>query len=1038
MPLPMKSLLLSLLLTPALIFSQAILAAEVNLNVFLGANPLKDVDVELDGKVIGITDATGGLSAELVAGEHRLRLLKLDAALTDYRFVTRDGESADLSFTFTDFEQPALVALDTYDASSGEGGEPGIVEGYVIDAEGYALPGATVRIEQADAEVVTDDTGAFSFEVPRGSYTLSVTHPGHEPARQTGLRVIANVGVATRIALKPKVETFGGGVQEQEQELGGAAVAQEAPAAAGPAAEAMVGSDGVQEITVVGTFKPAQQTTAEIERFASGVTDAISVEDLLRFGDSDVAASLKRIVGISISEGKYAVVRGLDGRYIAATLNGNLMPGTDPFRRDVQLDLFPSDILAGIEIQKNFSAELPGETTGGIIQLATRGMPEGDVNKLGFSLGFVNDVTGEDLYTYEGSDTDDFGFDDGLRDLPGAIDAATRGGLDFSICQVEGQTNCTPLDEAAGLAALLPNTYSPKLESAAPDFGLSYTLGKVFDRDIGEVGLYGTASYDSSHSSRIDASINDLDTASNYSRDGRNITATGYFVAGLKTSADTELLSKTMLLRNTEETTEVEAGFDKDSETNFRRFLLEWEERQFFAQQFQGEHFLFDGEHRLEWRAGISQATRQSPDRRSYTFLGNNLALSTVERSYSDLTEDGIDFGVDYTLPLQITDRIKTKVSVGALGNVREREVELVRIGVRQGANPGTLSGEIEDLLAPANFANDQFRLNARSTLTDSYDGEQESYAGYVSTQTDIGDKLTLVAGLRQDEFTQDLSFPNAPNNPASLESNELLPSFSALYRFNDELQVRAAYAGTVSRPNITEIAPSVFYDERGRQYIGCATCEASTIDNFDLRAEYYFDDRDSISIALFVKDIDQPLERSVNDGSGSNFGLTFRNNESATVEGIELDMNKTVVDTSEHLLSIGGNLAFIESEIELDDVGQRLERDPKRDLQGQSPFLANLQVAHDYFPWRQKATLLVNFFDDRIDIVTRNQAVIEESGRLIVNFNYEKEMFSNSKLSLKVKNLLDEDVEYTQGGAVIESYKEGTAISLGYSVNFD
>ena len=194
----------------------------------------------------------------------------------------------------------------------------------------------------------------------------------------------------------------------------------------------------------------------------------------------------------------------------------------------------------------------------------------------------------------------------------------------------------------------------------------------------------------------------------------------------------------------------------------------------------------------------------------------------------------------------------------------------------------------------------------------------------------------------------------------------------------------------------------------------------------------------DSISIALFVKEIDQPLERSVNDGSGSNFGLTFRNNESATVEGIELDVNKTFLDTSVHLLSVGGNLAFIESEIELDEVGQRLERDPKRDLQGQSPFLANLQIAHDYLPWRQKATLLVNFFDDRIDIVTRNQPVIEESGRLIVNFNYEKELFANSKLSLKIKNLLDEDVEYTQGGAVIESYKEGMALSLGYSVNFD
>lgn len=1038
MPLQMKALFKLVLATPAFLFCPLLLAAEINLNVFLGANPLKDLDVELDGRVVGVTDDRGGLTADLEAGSHRVRLLKLDAALTVYEFDTAAGESADISFTFTDFEQPALVAFDTFDAASGEGGAPGLVQGYVVDADGYAVAGATVSVEGTGVETVSDDSGAFRFEITRGNYTLNVSHPEYEPTRQRGLRVLANVGIATQIALQPKVQEFGGA---EVPAVGGAVGAPRADIAsepAAPSAETSVGADGVQEITVVGTFKPAQQTTAEVERFASGVTDAISVEDLLRFGDSDVAASLKRIVGISISEGKYAVVRGLDGRYIAATLNGNLMPGTDPFRRDVQLDLFPSDILAGIEIQKNFSAELPGETTGGIIRLATRGVPDGYVNKLGFSIGYVNDVTGEDLFTYEGSDTDDFGFDDGLRELPGAIDAATQGGLDFSICQVEDQINCTTRERGAELAALLPNSYNPTQESAAPNFGASYTLGNVFDREIGEVGVYGTLSYDSSQSSRIDASIDDLDTQSSYSRDGRNITATGYFVAGLTTAADTELLSKTMLLRNTEETTEVEVGFDKDSETDFRRFLLEWEERQFFAQQFQGTHFFFDGEHRLEWRAGISQATRYSPDRRSYNYLGNNLALSTVERSYSDLTEDGLDLGVDYKLPLQITDVIKTEVSVGALGNVRDREVELVRLGVRQGANPGTLSDDIEVLLSAENFADDRFRLNARSTLTDSYDGEQESYAGYVSSETDFGDRLSVVVGVRQDEFSQDLSFPNAPSNPASLESNELLPAISALYRFNDELQFRAAYAGTVSRPNITEIAPSVFYDERGRQYIGCATCEASTVDNFDLRAEYYFDDRDSVSIALFVKEIDRPLERSVNDGSGSNFGLTFRNNESATVQGIELDMNKAVFDTASQFLSVGANLAFIESEIELDEVGQRLERDPKRDLQGQSPFLANLQVSHDYFPWRQKATLLVNFFDDRIDIVTRNQPVIEESGRLIVNFNYEKELFASSKLSLKIKNLLDEDVEYTQGGAVIESYKEGTEISLGYSVNFD
>lgn len=1038
----MKLMFKTILLACLLCLVPAAYAAEMNLNSFLGASPLKDLDVELDGKVVGVTGAQGELSTKLSGGAHTVRLMKNEVPLAEFSFEVAEGESADLSIAFTDFEKKPDITFDKYDAAAAVGGAPGVVEGYIVDAEGYALPGATVRAEEAGIEAVSNDDGAFRLEIPRGTYTLKVSHPEHETATQAGLKVRANLGIATQVALRPKVAEFGGEAPAVEGAVADAEVVPETEGLAEAGPTITTGADGVQEITVVGTYRPAEKTTADIERFSVAVTDAISVDELLRFGDSDVAAALKRIVGISVSGGKYAVVRGLDGRYIAATLNGALMPGTDPFRRDVQLDLFPADILGGIEIQKNSSADLPGETTGGIIKMVTRGVPDGYVNKLSASIGYVDGVTGEGLATYEGSDSDDLGFDDGLRELPGAIRSASNNGLDFSICQLDGQTNCIERSEAGRLATLLPNVYRTDSKSAAPDFGLSYTLGNVFDREIGEIGLYGTASFDSSNSSREDAFVDDNSISSTYVRDQVSTTASGYFVAGLKPDSSAEYLSKTIVLRNTEDTVQIESGNDKIEQRRLQEVLLEWEERQFIGQQFAGKHFLFEGDQRLEWRAGLSQTSRDSPDRRSYLYADGALALSNFERSYSELVEDGVDVGVDYILPLTFSDQLKTELSAGFLGNVRDRDVDLIRIGLRRGSGPTVnLSQDVETVLAAPNFQNDGLQLVARTIDTDSYTGEQESFAGYVSSKTDIGEDYTVVFGLRQDEFTQELLFPNAQGsaNRSDLESNELLPSFILTYRASEKLQFRGGYAGSVSRPNLTELAPSVFYDERGREFVGCPTCEASNIDNFDFRAEYYFADKDSVSIAVFTKEIDQPLERSILDGSGSSAtALTFRNAESATVSGIELDGSKTFLDTAEHLLVVGANMSFIESEVDLDPLSQALEIDPKRDLQGQSPFLANLQVSWDYLPWEQKFTLLANFFDDRIDAVTRGLPPIEEAGRLLINLNYEKQLFANSKLSFKVKNLLDESVEYTQAGQVIEGYKEGIEASLGYSVNFD
>lgn len=1007
-----------LMLVAGLALGQAASAQELLVHTFLESRPFQGLDMELDERRIGRTGAQGQVSTDLSAGAHTLRALRNAAELAVYDFIVEAGESAEISLTFSDFQSAPEITIATFD-SSAPGGPSGRIVGLVADINDRPIADALIRAPQAGVEVRSKPDGSYSLELPRGVHSLEISHPDFNTVSKDDMRVVANIGIAANIMmLRPLSE--------------------------GSTAGADMDFSDVEEVMVMGAYKPGEDT-ADLEKFSVAITDAISIDDLLRFGDSDVAAALKRIVGVAVTGGKYANVRGLDGRYISSTLNGSLMPSTDPFRRDVQLDLFPAEILGGIEIQKSFTADLPGDTTGGIIRMTSRELPEENEFGLSVSLGYVDGATGEDLLSYEGSDADMFGFDDGLRELPGGIRAnLSNGNFRFSICQFDGQSNCIAQEQGAALAAQLPNVYNTTRESAGPDFGLAAKLGRRYERETGDFAFYSSLTYDQGYASRQDASFNDTDAVGTYDWDSFAVSLNGYLVAGWVSDNGWDVLSKTIILRDSEDRATYEVGFNKKDEVDETLTVLEWVERQFLGQQIDGSISLF-GNHELRLRAGLSQTNRLSPDRREYQYRNNVFIASTLERSYSDLTEDGLDLGLDYEMPLQINDWLFTNLKFGVLSNTRDRDNELIRLGVlTRSGNDLDPSQDLETLLVAENFENDLYRLNTNKTTdTDSYAASQDTTALYLSAETDLGSDLTVVTGVRLEDYSIDLNYPNASDDAVSADSDrdssETLPSLSVIYRLNDALQVRGGFARTVSRPNITELAASRFFDQEGRQYIGCPNCSDSDISNFDLRGEYYFGDQDSVSLALFYKDISDPLERAVSDGSGSAVSaLTFRNSESATVQGVELDASTRVLDGIDHVIDLSGNIAVIESDISLDADGQRLEGRDSRELQGQSPFLANLQVAYDNYAWDAKLTFVANYFDDRIDAVARApQEPIKESGRLDINVTAEKTLRNGSKFSLKLKNLLDEPIERTQGGRVIETYKKGMSLSLGYSLSF-
>lgn len=1004
------------------LFAGNALAAKAFLVLFYDDAPLRGVTVTLDGVPIGSTDGQGSVSASISAGDHRAMLVDDDIEFP-VNFSSGPDEDVEVSvhFTSTAGDEPR-VAVRKF--GPGEAGASGYITGRITDAAGAPLAGASVSLRGTAYRATTDADGVYVLDVPRGDYVVEASQAGFATASIEGVRVLSGLGVTAAITLRP--EGMAGG--------------------AGPDAGA-----ALEEVFVLGVFDPQQDATS-VERYATSITNAIDVGQLERFGDSDVAAALNRVVGVAVTERKYATVRGLDGRYISSSLNGLLMPSTDPQRRDVQLDLFPTDILGGIEIQKSYTPDQLASTTGGSIKIMTKGLPDERIRKVSGSLDYNTDFTFDEIQGYHGSDSDWTGYDSGLRALPRALEAATDGGRSLTICDpsVDPERCTSPLD-AARLGVKLQDDYNVNEDDALPDGSISGAIGDRLPYGDNEWGYYAAASYAYSTDDRGDAELsNPLELSGDYKRSEETVDLNGYLVLGYDYGEADQVLSKTSFLRSTDDTTRVESGFDNQEGNQIDRTILQWVERQFFSQAFTGhnEFDVADSSHLLDWRIAYARTERDEPDRRQYIYFNDNLSTSALERRWSDLGEDSYDFGADYTIPLEWSDNLYTEVMTGVLYSDKDRDVDQYRFGFTLGPNGQDLDLGIDqdlekDIFPYQNYALDIVRLDAKTADTDSYESTETTQAWYLTTNTEIGEHWSVLAGARFEDFEQQLDYPYDPSASGELQYDDWYPAINLTWRPLEEFQLRAGVSQTVSYPGLIERSEAQSYDpDTDDPIFGNPDLQVSTIDNYDLRGEYYFSETGRVSLALFYKDITDPVERAIPDASGSAVqGTTFINQDSAELNGVELDGTVDVLERDDSLLWVAGNIAWIDSEVTLSDTSLRLEGENAdgRELQGQSEWLGNIQVGYDHFPTEQKVTLLLNYFDDRIYRVARgaNNGPEYEVERLVVDITYEKIFSEEITLKASIQNLLNEDVEYSQNGNTIESYQTGTLIGVGVSYQF-
>ena len=154
--------------------------------------------------------------------------------------------------------------------------------------------------------------------------------------------------------------------------------------------------------------------------------DGLSSESFKKVGSSNLAGAIKRAPGVSVMGGKYVYVRGLGDRYTKSILNGIDIPGLDPDRNTIQMDLFPTNIIDNVQIIKSFTADVPADFTGGLVNIVTKEFPAKRSPAISISSTYNPSMHfNSEFRTYEGSSTDILGFDDGTRSIPFDYDMNT-------------------------------------------------------------------------------------------------------------------------------------------------------------------------------------------------------------------------------------------------------------------------------------------------------------------------------------------------------------------------------------------------------------------------------------------------------------------------------------------------------------------------------------------------------------------------------------------------------------------------------------
>ncbi len=943
--------------------------------------------------------------------------------------LNKEGAEVDLDLPLAAYAQDFDHAL-----IKPQQGPKGTLKLTLLDSKSQErIVGAKLFFKGYSVEGSSDENGVATLELSEGTYDISIIHP------KFIMQVLKDVEVKAKSTHVREIGLVRSDVVMEEFVVS-------APAVEGSLASALT---ELKESAVLG--------------------DAISSEQFSKSGDSSASGALKRVTGITIVDGKFVFIRGLGERYSTILLNDLHIPSPEPTKRVVPLDIFPTSVIQSMNIQKTHSSNLPGTFAGGTVRITSKDIPKKD-NYIKAEVGLnFNSSTGKNVvYNSDNS----VGVPASLLSHSDNFGVLTEEVKIGSTILAEGLT--AQENESLNKAMMSYRSYGLTQWKLEPGKSASLSLGQSFKTSGGlKYGIAGSLYYktdeNSTHILKDEYQYDQVnDENIHIERGSFDVTDLkekygGLMSVGLDTLAGHQIKYTLLSLNESTDVTNFGQKNKLIEGTDHQRTFLQYTEKKLMAHQLNGEHQLGESKGSyfddlmIKWGAETSNASRLEPGTFEYEYktISDQQVVDAKKLFYlySDLNDQVDNYRIDFTLPFKYKTRNNyTKFGLFDYQKSRNLDSRRFKVKYRNSLDPSS----VDDVLSESNVDNGTVDVLDSYKPDDFYSAKQNVTAFYINQLISPIEVIDVIFGVRQEVSTQALQVGQLEKS-YQLETDDLLPSLGATWRINDEHQLRFGYSSTLSRPDFREFSPNRYKDPlTGDIIFGYEKLKYTTITNLDLKYEWYPSYDESYSIAVFSKDFINPIE-TVRTISDVDIETSFRNAQSAKSVGLELGFRKNLEDVWSSLkyYYVGGNYARINSQIVLDKNAPENQNDQfipfltteNRPMQGQSPYIVNLQLGYDNFFTRSSAVLLYNVSGERISAlgINGNPDIYEQSfkkldfvlkwGLNATDDDQEKRVAYN--LTFKATNLLDSEVTMKQGSQTSMRYRPGRAYSLNFSMKF-
>ena len=681
------------------------------------------------------------------------------------------------------------------------------------------------------------------------------------------------------------------------------------------AQSAETNDDMVEVIEVrASSFADSLQKALITKRASAGAVDTILAEDIADFPDQNLAESLQRIPGIAISrdagQGREITVRGLNSSFTRVQLNGmqaqSLSAGPGGVRKSRAFDfnVFASELFSQLTVHKTSSAEIEEGTLGATVDLTTGRPFDFNDNVTAINVqGTYNDQSEEadprlSALTSYTNDDRSFGV---LVSASFSSQLISNVGSDTGRWEDDGfctDSSCLGTQDEDLSSYWHPRF--PRFADKTHELDRTGITASVQFAPSDDTTVTVDALYSKIEAQRLEPFMQAISLARTNSSGVGQTYLTDYTIDGndsiiAATAHDVDIRSENFESNWESEFTQfsvdVEHHFNDDLKVNLlvgtSESVLDNRETTIIY-----EHFsVNDSRRTLDYADSTSAVTydftNQMSPTMSYSFDTANPAnwelseyrdrIYDAKSSYDNARADfeyilndaitlkgGVTYK-DYLYSIAGSRADGTFASADAAdGTVDNVAFGISNVVTAADGNVVNFGGQsffmADNAQLPQFLASGGWSYAPRGGDTYAVSEENLSYFLQADFFYPIGDMdLRGNAGVRY--ATTDVESTGLVNgDPTSVKNDysDTLPSLNLALDVTEDVVLRASYADVMSRPGLSTLSPGGSVDPFNLTVsYGNPFIDPFRATNYDLSAEYYFDEGALLSLAYFIKDIE-------------------------------------------------------------------------------------------------------------------------------------------------------------------------------------